>query len=451
MNAASAASVASLAARAQELDAADPLASYRSLFYGTDNGAASDVSDSPATAADIPGMPIAYFDGNSLGRPTIASMKRIEKFLRADWGTRLIRSWDEQWMELPMDLGDALGAAALGAAPGQTFVGDSTSVLLYKLARAAVAPLPEDVERATTAGHPIAAGRGGRTEIIVDSDNFPTDRYLLEGIAAERGMTLRWIAADTSAGVTAQQVAAVLSEKTALVLLSHVAYRSGFMADGPGITKLVHDAGALILWDLSHSVGSVVVELDAWGADLAVGCGYKYLCGGPGSPAFAYVRADLQATLEQPIQGWMGVADVFAMGPEYVAATGIRRFITGTPPVIGMLAMHDPIAMIAEVGIAAIRAKSIALTEFAIEMTDALLAPLGVTLATPRESASRGSHVTLNHPAMREVNAALWEIDVIPDYRDPHGLRIGLSPLTTSFAEVHLGMLAVRDALVRLA
>ncbi|GAB2826022.1 aminotransferase class V-fold PLP-dependent enzyme [Alpinimonas psychrophila] len=430
-----------LFARAQKLDAADPLASYRSLFYGTD----------PATAANTQGMPIAYFDGNSLGRPALASFDRIEKFLRADWGTRLIRSWDEQWMELPLELGDALGAAALGAAPGQTFIGDSTSVLLYKLARAAVAPLSEDVERAKKAAHPIAAGRGGRTEIVVDSDNFPTDRYLLEGIAAERGMTLRWIDADTSAGVTPEQVAAALSEKTALVLLSHVAYRSGFMADGPGITKLVHDAGALILWDLSHSVGSVVVELDAWGADLAVGCGYKYLCGGPGSPAFGYVRADLQDTLEQPIQGWMGVADVFAMGPEYVAAAGIRRFITGTPPVIGMLALHDPIAMIAEVGIAAIRAKSIALTEFAIEVTDALLAPLGVTLATPREASQRGGHVTLNHPAMREVNAALWEVDVIPDYRDPHGLRIGLSPLTTSFTETHLGMLAVRDALLRLA
>jgi kynureninase len=387
-------------------------------------------------------MPVAYFDGNSLGRPALASFDRIEKFLRADWGTRLIRSWDEQWMQLPMDLGDALGAAALGAAPGQTFVGDSTSVLLYKMARAAVAPLPGQKEH---------AGRGGRTEIVVDSDNFPTDRYLLEGIAAERGMTLRWITADTSAGVTPEQVAAVLNEKTALVLLSHVAYRSGFMADGPAITKLVHDAGALILWDLSHSVGSVVVELDAWGADLAVGCGYKYLCGGPGSPAFGYVRSGLQTTLEQPLQGWMGVADVFAMGPEYVAAKGIRRFITGTPPVIGMLAMHDPIAMIAEVGIAAIRAKSIALTEFAIEITDALLAPLGVTLATPREASQRGGHVTLNHPAMREVNAALWEVDVIPDYRDPHGLRIGLSPLTTSFAELHLGMLAVRDALLRLA
>ena len=432
---------AELHARAHELDAADPLASYRSLFYGTD----------AASAATTPGMPIAYFDGNSLGRPALASFERIEKFLRADWGTRLIRSWDEQWMQLPMDLGDALGAAALGAAAGQTFIGDSTSVLLYKLARAAVAPLPEEARRAVEAGLPAPAGRGGRTEIVVDSDNFPTDRFLLEGIAAERGMTLRWIAADTSAGVTPEQVAAALSEKTALVLLSHVAYRSGFMADGPGITKLVHDAGALILWDLSHSVGSVVVELDAWGADLAVGCGYKYLCGGPGAPAFGYVRADLQATLEQPIQGWMGVADVFAMGPEYVAATGIRRYITGTPPVIGMLAMHDPIAMIAEVGIAEIRAKSIALTEFAIEMTDALLAPLGVTLATPRDASQRGGHVTLNHPAMRDVNAALWEVDVIPDYRDPHGLRIGLSPLTTSFAELHLGMLAVRDALLRLA
>jgi kynureninase len=189
------------------------------------------------------------------------------------------------------------------------------------------------------------------------------------------------------------------------------------------------------------------VELDAWGVDLAAGCTYKYLNGGPGSPAFGYVAARLQSELTQPIQGWMGARDVFTMGPEYRPADGIRRFISGTPPVVGMLAMQDTIAMIAEAGIDAVRAKSVALTEYAVALADEWLAPLGATLASPRETERRGGHVTVNHPAMREVTAALWEQDVIPDYRDPNGLRIGLSPLSTSFEEVWRGMSAVRDVL----
>ena len=410
------------AARATELDAADPLAAYRDRFFGTSG-----------TDAQLRGMPLAYFDGNSLGRPARAAIERIESVLRNEWGTRLIRSWDEGWMDFPYELGDKIGRVALGAAPGQTFVGDSTSVILYKLARAAVdAQLRDDP---------------ARTEIVADSDNFPTDRYLLDGIAAERGMTLRWIAADPESGVTLEQVREVVSERTALVLLSHVAYRSGFMADGPGITAAAHDAGALVLWDLSHSVGSVVVELDAWGADLASGCSYKYLCGGPGAPAFGYVASRHLERLDQPIQGWMGTADVFAMGPRYEAGPGIRRFLTGTPPVLGMLAMEPVLDMIGEVSIEAIRAKSVLLTEFVIDFADAHLAPLGVTLASPRDSSRRGGHVTLNHPRMKQVTAELWEQDVIPDYRDPGGLRIGLSPLTTSFAEVITGMTRVASSL----
>jgi kynureninase len=212
------------------------------------------------------------------------------------------------------------------------------------------------------------------------------------------------------------------------------------------LTEIAHDAGALILWDLCHSAGSVAIEADAWGFDLAVGCTYKYLNGGPGSPAFAYVAARHQAALAQPIQGWMGSADVFAMGPGYTPAPGMRRFLSGTPPIVGMLALQDTLALIEEVGIDAIRQKSIALTEFAIRLTDELLAPLGVTVTSPRDASERGGHVTLQHPSMRAVTARLWTQDVIPDYRDPGGLRIGLSPLSTSFAETHDGMIAVRDA-----
>ncbi|WP_431278522.1 kynureninase [Leifsonia poae] len=404
-------------AAARAFDAMDPLAPFRARFAGVDDG-----------ASDI----VAYLDGNSLGRPTRASIERINRFLVDGWGGRLIRGWDEEWMELPFTIGDTLGEHVIGAAPGQTFVGDSTTVILYKLARAAV------------------DAQTGRTEIVLDTDNFPTDRYVLDGIARERGLTLRWIETDTSAGVAPEQVAAVVGPQTALVVLSHVAYRSGYLADVPEITRIAHASGALVLWDLCHSAGSVPVELDDWGVDLAAGCTYKYLNGGPGSPAFGYVREGLLGTLTQPIQGWMGAADVFAMGPEYTPAPSIRRFISGTPPIVGMLAMQDTVAMIAECGMPAVRAKSVALTEFAIALADDLLGPFGVTVASPRQAARRGGHVTLNHPAMRQVTAALWERDVIPDYRDPNGLRIGLSPLSTSFEETYRGVAAVRDALAEL-
>ena len=400
-------------AYARRADRSDGLAHFRSRFVPSD------------------GL-VAYFDGNSLGRPTSASVERVRGFLEQGWAGRLIRGWDEEWMELPFTIGDRIARATLGAASGQTVIGDSTTVLLYKLARAAV-----DAPR----------GSGRRTEIVLDTDNFPTDRYVLDGVAAERGLTLRWIEVDPAAGVSPEQVAAAVGERTALVVLSHVAYRSGFLADAPAITRIAHDAGALVLWDLCHSVGSVPIELDAWGVDLAVGCTYKYLNGGPGSPAFAYVREDLQGVLRQPIHGWMGSANVFGMGPRYAAADGVRGFVSGTPSILGMLAMQDTLEMIEDRGIDAIRAKSLALTDFAIELIDEWLAPLGARLVSPREAARRGGHVTVQHAAMREVAGTLWERGVIPDYRDPGGLRIGLSPLSTSFQETYDGMAAVRDAL----
>ena len=212
----------------------------------------------------------------------------------------------------------------------------------------------------------------------------------------------------------------------------------------------MHAAGALTVWDLSHSVGSVPIHADTWRFDAAVGCTYKYLNGGPGSPAFAYVANRHHASLTQPVQGWMGAADVFAMGPEYRPADGMRRFLSGTPPILGMLAIEDTLALIDDAGMPAIREKSIELTTFALEVVVAELAPLGVEVASPIEAASRGGHVTLRHPLMRQVTAALWRRDVIPDYRDPDGLRIGLSPLSTSFAETLTGLLAVRDTLLRL-
>ncbi|MBC7592323.1 MAG: aminotransferase class V-fold PLP-dependent enzyme, partial [Salinibacterium sp.] len=375
---------------------------------------------------------LSYLDGNSLGRPLTATLQRLTDFVTNDWGSRLIRSWDEQWMELPLTLGDRIGSVTLGAAAGQTLVGDSTTVLLYKLIRAAVDARP------------------GRTEIVIDRDNFPTDRFILEGIAAERGLALRWIETDPDGGVTPELVADAVGESTALVVLSQVGYKSGFIAEVEAITAIAHDAGALILWDLCHSAGVIPTRLDDWGVDIAVGCSYKYLNGGPGAPAFAYVARALQGELQQPIQGWMGAADVFAMADGFEPAEGMRRFLSGTPPILGMVPLHDMLDAIEEAGLDAIRSKSLALTGFVIDWSDANLATLGVTIGSPRVEDRRGSHVTLVHPRFREATALLWQRNVIPDFRFPNGLRIGLSPLSTTFAEVQLGLELVRDILLEL-
>ena len=401
-----------LPGRAAQLDAEDPLASYRDLFIGTDT-------------------PLSYLDGNSLGRPLKRTPQDISDFIRDSWGGRLIRGWDEEWLDLPHTIGDQLGRAVLGAAAGQTVIADSTTVVLYKLIRAATAAVTDPA----------------RTEIVLDTDNFPTDRYLMEGIAREEGLTVRWIESDPTSGVSVEQVREATGPGTAVVLLSHVAYRSGFLADLPAITAAVHDAGALVVWDLCHSAGSVEIGLDAAGVDFAAGCTYKYLNGGPGSPAFAYVNSRHLPGLQQPIWGWMGRKDAFEMAAGYEPAPGIRSFLSGTPAIFGMLAMRGTLDLIEEAGMAAIREKSLKLTGYAMDLFEAWLEPLGVALASPRDSLQRGSHITVDHPAFRDVTAELWEQDVIPDFRAPQGIRIGLSPLSTSFDEVRLGMAAIRERL----
>ncbi|VXB30195.1 Kynureninase [Microbacterium sp. 8M] len=406
---------AGLLATARALDAADPLRAHLDAFL------------------EAPGVQ-AYLDGNSLGRPLAVLPERLAAFVREDWGTRLIRSWDEQWMALPERLGDRIAEVTLGAAAGQTIVADSTSVLLYKLIRAGAAA--------------AAAGDPARTRIVIEEGNFPTDRFIAAGVADELGMELAWVRPDPVRGVTVDDLAPELSDRTALVVLSHVDYRSGALADMAAITARVHDAGALMLWDLCHSVGSVPVQLDACGADLAVGCTYKYLNGGPGSPAFAYVRHDLQPQIRQPIQGWWSAADIFAMGPQYAPTPGIRQLLSGTPPVTSMLAMQAMLDLIAEAGIDAVRAKSVSLTDFAVRAADELLAPLGVRLLSPRDSALRGGHITIGHPDFQAVTQRLWGEGVIPDFRFPDGIRLGLSPLSTSHEETLRGVVAVRDTLV---
>lgn len=418
---------ARLLEEARALDAADPLGMHLDAFL------------------DAPGV-TAYLDGNSLGRPLRDTPEKLAAFVREDWGTRLIRSWDEQWMALPTELGDRIGRVALGAAPGQTIVADSTSVLIYKLMRAALgsphaAQGPGDRSDRTQSQGPR------RTELVIEAGNFPTDRFLAEGVAAEAGMTLHWLDPDPVRGVTVADVQHAVSERTALVSLSHVDYRSGALADMAGITAAAHEAGALMMWDLCHSAGVVPMELDAWGVDMAVGCTYKYLNGGPGSPAFAYLRRDLQGVLRQPIQGWWSAADIFAMGPEYAPAGDIRQLLSGTPPVTSMLAMQGMLDLIEQSTVEAVRAKSTSLTELAVRACDAVLAPLGVRLLSPRDAAQRGGHVTIGHPDFRAVTQRLWAGGVIPDFRFPDGIRLGLSPLSTSHVETVTGVLAVRDAL----
>src|SRR5450432_425879 len=347
-------------AHAEELDAADPLAGFRARFVCDDKS-------------------LIYLDGNSLGPLPIATQARIAEVVRQEWGGGLVRSW-ASWIELPRRAGDLIGRHLAGAAPGQIAVCDSTTINLYKLAVAA------------------PGARPGRNVIVTDDDNFPTDRYVLAGIAAQHGCELRMIATDLNDGVSEDAVRAAVDGRTALVSLSHVAYRSGALADMAAITGIAHEAGALMLWDLCHSVGAVPVELDACDADLAIGCTYKYVNAGPGAPAFLYVRGELQDAISQPVQGWFGQRDQFAMGPGYDPAPGIEKFLTGTPQIIGTAAVQEGARLLGEAGMERLRAKGVALTSYLIQLAELWLTPLGFTLASPRADARRGAHVCLQHP-----------------------------------------------------
>jgi kynureninase len=391
---------------AAELDADDPLGPYRARFLPADGVA-------------------AYLDGNSLGRPLVASAARITRVVQEEWATRLIRGWDDGWLDLPLEVGDAIGRVCLGAAPGQTAIGDSTTVLLYKVLRAAIDARP------------------ARDEVVIDRESFPTDRYVLEGIAADRGLAVRWIDTPHDGGVTVESVAAAIGPRTALALFNVVAYRSAYLADVAAITAQVHDAGALAVWDLSHAAGVVPLALDDWAVDLAVGCGYKYLNGGPGAPAFAYVAQQHLGQLAQPIHGWLGSARPFEMGQGYVPAQGIRAFLSGTPPILGMQAIRDMVELIDEVGMDAVRTKSVRLTAYAVELADRDL-PEAV-LGSPRDPQRRGSHITLDHPLFESLMPELWRRGIIPDFRRPDGIRLGLSPLSTSYAEVELAVSTIAE------
>jgi kynureninase len=392
-------------AYAEALDAADPLAAFRDRFVIGDDA-------------------LCYLDGNSLGRLPKATVARLAHVVAEEWGGGLVRSWSE-WIDWPVAVGDRLGRSVLGASPGQVLVADSTTVNLYRLASAALGARPD------------------RPAIVVDPADFPTDRYILQGLATEHGRQLRPLAA-----VDAEHVAQACARgDVALVCLSHVDFRTADVAPLREVTAAAHAAGALVLWDLSHSAGAIPIALDDDGVDLAVGCTYKYLCAGPGSPAWLYVRREQQQRLQAPVWGWFGQHDQFAMEADFRRAAGITGWLTGTPSIIGLAAVDEGVGVVDAAGVSAIRAKSEALTELVITLYDEWLAPLGFGLASGRDRARRGSHVAVTHPeAWRLCRVLAERCQVVTDYRRPDVIRLGLSPLTTRFAEAWDGIDRLRRA-----
>jgi kynureninase len=395
---------------AEQRDAADLLARYRDRFV-------------------FPEPDLVYLDGNSLGRLPQTTVTRAGDVVTRGWGERLIRSWNEDWWEAPLRIGDAL-APLIGAGPGEVAIADSTSVNLFKLAVAALRARP------------------GRRRIVTDDLNFPSDLYILSGAAdlTDDGRHVEVTASGDGVHGPADTIVHGLDNDVALVTLSLVTFKSGYLYDLEAITRATHDVGALVLWDLSHAAGAVPIDLGGAGADLAVGCTYKYLNGGPGAPAFLYVRRDLQDRLDNPITGWWGHTRPFDFSLGYAATGGIRRFLTGTPPIVSTLLIEPGVAMIADAGIRAIRAKSEAQTAYLIERWERDLSPLGFSLNTPRTAARRGAHVSLGHPEGLGIDLALInDYAVLPDFRPPDHLRFGLAPLTTRYVDIDTAVDALID------
>ncbi|OIJ87657.1 kynureninase [Streptomyces colonosanans] len=382
-----------LMTKARQLDAADELAGLRAKF----------VLDEAV-----------YLDGNSLGALPAAVPGRMEDVVRRQWGALRIRSWEESgWWTAPERIGDRI-APLVGAAPGQIVVGDSTSVNVFKALVAAVR---------------MAAGDGdGRDEILIDATTFPTDGYIAGSAARMTGCTLR--------PVTPAQVPEALTGRTAAVLLNHVDYRTGRLHDLPSLTAAVHEAGAYAVWDLCHSAGALPVGLDEHGVDLAVGCTYKYLNGGPGSPAYLYVRRELQDRFDSPLPGWNSHAEPFGMRPDYAPAAGAPRGRVGTPDILSMLALEAALEVWDGVPIDAVRAKSLALTDFFLECVAAYVPEGAVESLTPAAHAERGSQVAVRCPDAGDVMKRLIENGVVGDFRPPDVLRFGFTPLYVGFADV---------------
>jgi len=395
---------------AYELDQNDELRNFRERF----------VIDDPE---------LIYVDGNSLGRLPIATAQLLRNLVDNEWGQRLIRGWNEGWYDLPERIGAKL-SRIVGAHPEEVIMADSTSVNLFKLAMAAVRLQP------------------GRTKIVTDDLNFPSDLYILQSAVELAGDEYQLEIVSAKDGIFADIAGLELAidDNTALLALSHTAFKSGYTYDMAAITELAHKSGAIALWDTSHSVGAIPIDFNQADVDLAIGCTYKYLNGGPGSPAFVFVKKDLHGEIRSPISGWMGQKNPFDFELTYEPAVGLRRFLSGTPAILSLAAAEIGIDLILESGIAKVRSKSIQQTEYFIQQWKVKLSKLGYSLRSPRESSQRGSHVTLGHPEGWRINQALInEMNVIPDFRQPDNVRLGFAPLYNSFMDVNRAAESLRE------
>ena len=397
-----------------QLDAQDELASFRNEFV---------IADSH----------LIYLDGNSLGRLPKRTIEFMRNAVEYGWGERLIRLWNDGWIHTPTQLGAKI-ARLVGAQDDEVVVAEATSINLFKLAIAAL------------------RARSSRTKIVSDVFNFPSDLYILQGIIDLLGRRhrLELIPSQDTITILPDAIGAAIDSDTALVALTHVAFKSAFMYDMPAVTEVAHRSGALMLWDLSHSVGVVPVDLNGSGADLAIGCTYKYLNGGPGAPAFLYVRRDLQTELIHPIWGWFAAKNPFAFELDFVPAETISRYRVGTPPMLSLKALEPALDILLEAGIERLRAKSVCQTEYLISLAEQWLVPLGFTIGTPKRPEIRGSHVSLRHPEAYRINRALIEaeppeVKVIPDFREPDNIRLGIAPLYNSFVDIHMAIDRMRQ------
>ena len=398
---------------ARKLDVQDALAQFREQF----------VFDDPE---------LIYLDGNSLGRLPKKAAERMAEAVATEWGDRLIRGWNEGWYDLPERVGGKV-ARLVGARSDEVIMADATSVNLFKLALAAI------------------RAQNGRTKIVSDSLNFPSDLYVLQGVVDLAGPEYALEVVPSADGLhgPVEALAKAVDAKTALVALSHATFKSGYTYDMGAVTELVQRSGAFILWDTSHSVGAMPIDLSAAGVDLAVGCTYKYLNGGPGAPAFLYVRRDLQERLGNPITGWMGQNQPFDFSLEYKPIAGLRKFLTGTPPVLALSAVEPGLDILLEAGLEKVRAKSVRQTNYLIGLWEAVLVPLGFRLNSPRRPAERGSHVTLGHDdGWRISQSLIQDMRVIPDFRSPDNIRFGIASLYTSYIDIHEAVMRLRNLVV---
>ncbi|MBE0638841.1 MAG: kynureninase [Bacteroidales bacterium] len=391
---------------ALQLDRLDELKMFRNQFF---------IQDSE----------LIYLDGNSLGRLPLVTRQLLTGAVDNQWGKRLIRSWNEGWYDLPKVISGKI-AKIIGADADEVMACDSTSMNLYKLAWAAI------------------KGQKGRTKIVSDELNFPTDLYVLQSIIHQFGAEYELVLApsDNGVGVSLEALSSVIDENTALVVLSHVAFKSAFMYDMQKVNELAHSHGALIIWDLSHAAGAVPLHLSASGADMAVGCTYKYLNGGPGSPAFLYVSRKLHNQLISPVWGWFGDERPFAFDHHYKPAAGIAKFMVGTPPILSLAAIEPGLDIILAAGLEKLREKSIKQTDYLIFLAKNFLIPLGFQFGSPLNHFERGSHVSLQHPeAYRICQAMINPTDgshaIIPDFRSPDNIRFGITPIYTTYEEIY--------------